>query len=106
MKTNTGQEKVPTPGFGGDCVKGHNIATGLWAGRADLTAGLCLILKKSFQLSLLFSEWSAHWTGVRLKQKRDAKVFWKHLYKYKWALLPVYSNAVQRDFCLSNMPHE
>lgn len=106
IKTNTGQEKVPTPGFGGDCMKGHNVATGLWAGRADLTAGLCLILKKSFQLSLLFSEWSSHWTGMRLKQKRDAKVFWKHLYKYKWALLPVYSSAVQRDFCLSNMPHE
>lgn len=77
MKTNTGQKKVPTPGFGGDCVKGRNVATGLGAGRVDLTARLCLVLKKSFQLTLLFSEWSSRWTDVRLKEQIDVKVFWE-----------------------------
>lgn len=51
--------------------------------------------------SSLFSKRRPHRTGVRLKQQRDVKVFWKHLYKHKWTLLPIYSNAMESDFCLS-----
>lgn len=58
-------------------VKGRNVATGLGAGRVDLTGRLCLVLKKSFQLTLLFSEWSSRWTDVRLKEQIDVKVFWE-----------------------------
>lgn len=92
-------ERVLIPRLLGDSAKGHNTATGLGAERPDHAARLCQQVIPT-QSSLFRTEPSQD-QCVRLRQQRHGKVFGKHLYKRKWTLLPIYSNAKDSDSCLS-----